>query len=147
MNDYDEKEPFSRIFVDFWLGFWILIYGTPIIIKTIIGTHDIGFSRLGYPIWVIISMIVLARNLKLPIWKVTLISCTGIPFGIASEIVTDNLFYEHIFMRDPSDQIMYKYYVARLIQILAEIVYPIGVYIYVKIKMWQMTRKAKTETV
>jgi hypothetical protein len=145
MNEYYEDKPFSRLFVNIWLGIWVLIYGTPIIIKTLIGTHAIGFAGLGYPIWVINLIRVLNRNLRLPGWKVFLISCSGIPIAFTTEIISDNIFYNHIFMREPSTQIIYNYYVARLIQILIEIVLPLGIFIYVKIKIWQMTSKANVQ--
>ena len=143
MDEFEEYRPLSRLFVDFWMGLWICIYGTPIILKTIIGVHSLGFARMGHPIWVITSAIIIFRNLQqLPPWKKIFLPCIGIPIAFVAEIIEDNIYYNHIFMQQPSQDIITNYYIARFAHLFAIIVLPIIVYIYVKIKMRQMNKEA-----
>ena len=141
MNNDNGLEPFSNRFVNFWMGWWIAIYGIPILLKVIIGNHEFGIWSMFPPIWVIISGLVLYRNLKLALWKIILISCTGGIINIIISIINDRLFYGSIFMKEPSSEIIKTYNINRLIQLLVIIAWPIVVFIYTKLRIRQIKRE------
>jgi hypothetical protein len=133
MKRHELLIPLSTRFINFWLGWWIAIYGFPMAFMALRGNFDFFILGFGHLVWATNAFRIFVRNLNIHPAKVFFFSGFGLFVHTIAWKINDNIFYKLCLGNGARVNLMHTYYVVGIIHFIAIVIFPIIVFIYIKI--------------
>jgi hypothetical protein len=140
MNEEWREAPFSNKFINFWMGWWILIYGLPLSIKASFADFDFAIWGLMHAVWLVNACRILFRNLSVKANIIALGLGISLPVLVITDLITKDISYK-MFRNPPlRDELNIKYHVYGLIAYIFMVILPLIIFIFTKIYIQKLKR-------